>query len=326
MRVVRMLIVLMAAVVLVGLAARTSARAGFARSSKETASASDVARSAACPIAGQCAVDPKTGCPLGGPSGGPHPASPAPVEPTGSQRCVLVPSTLFYISGRTTTGCTEVLFIQLKLQPGISQYESVVYSLVGEGTRWWADPSTPLDQTGRATHAGETYKTGVMSYTVPQGYLAWDVAGGSGGPTSCTDKVPPPGLTEGFAAWGVKGSGTTTGGGTGGTARIQVHGPRHIAYQHSFNQVITGVAGGSADYVQSGEQLGWARCATTLAAEQARSGFTPWPSGTGAVHGSFRLVARFYARNKLRHAICAYLINEATKATYAHAANYWSNS
>jgi hypothetical protein len=323
-----MLIVLVAAVALVSAAAQTRAQAGFAQGASS-------ARAAACPIAGQCAVDAKTGCPLGGPASGAHPASPAPVKPTGSQRCVLVPSTLFYVSGRTTTGCTEVLFIQLKLQPGITQYESVVYSLVGEGTRWWADPSTPLDQTGAATHAGQTYKTGVMTYTVPQGYLAWDVAGGSGGPTSCTDKVPPPGLTEGFAAWGVKGSATSTGGGGTGKsdgadgadgAVIHVHGPRHIAYQHSFDQVITGTTGRSGDYVESGEQLGWARCATTLAAEQARSGFTPWPSGTGAVHGRFRLIARFYARNKLRHAICAYLIKESTRQTYAHAANYWSNS
>jgi hypothetical protein len=108
---------------------------------------------------------------------------------------------------------------------------------------------------------------------------------------------------------------------------IHVHGPTHIAYQHSFNQVVTGSTGRSAaDYVESGEQLGWTHCASTLTAEQARAGFTPWPTGTGTVHGKFRLVAQFYARNKLRHAICSYLINEGTKQTYAHAANYWSNS
>lgn len=315
MRLSGMLILLVAIAALIGVGAEAKAQA--------PSSTHRVAHAAACPITGQCAVDPKTGCPLGGPSSGAHPAAPAPIRLTAPQHCVLVPSTLFYVSGRNASGCTEVLFIQLKLQPGITQYESVVYSLVGEGTRWWADPRTPLDQTGPATQPGHTFTSGVMSYTVPKGYLAWDVAGGSGSPTSCTDKVPPPGLTEGFAAWGVQGS-ASAGGASGG--QIHVQGPTHIVYHRSFVQTVSGTAAGAANYVQSGEQLGWARCATTLAAEQARPGFTLWPSGSGTVHGSFHLVARFYARNRLRHAICSYLINSSTKQTFAHAANYWSNA
>lgn len=318
MRFLAMLTTLVAAATLVTLTAQANAHTGSGHVWTKT---TVIARSATCPIAGQCAVDPKTGCPLGGPSSGAHPASPAPIKVAPPLKCVLVPSTLFYVSGRNASGCTEVLFIQLKLQSGISQYESVVYSLVGEGTRWWADPSTPLDQTGPATQPGHTFRSGVMSYTVPRGYLAWDVAGGSAGPTGCTDKTPPPGLTEGFAAWGVKGSG-----GSAAAGRIRVAGPTHIAFHRSFVQTITGTSSALADYVVSGEQLGWARCASTLTAEQTRSGWTQWPTGTGAVHGSFRLVARFYARNRLRHAICSYLINSSTRHTYAHAANYWSNA
>jgi hypothetical protein len=160
--------------------------------------------------------------------------------------------------------------VQVKLQPGITRYESVVYSKIGLGTRWWADPQTPQDETGPATQPGHTFAYGAMSYTVPQGYLAWDV---------------------------------------------------------TFNEVVTGTAAGAANYVVSGEQLGWTpRCASTLLAEQHRSGWIQWPTGTGPVHGTFRLVALFYSRNHLKHGICSYLVNSSTKHTYAHASRYWSNS
>ena len=291
------------------------------------ASAQGGARSAAaCPVAGQCGVDPKTHCPTGGPASGTYPASPAPIQVKAPTKCVSVPTTLFYVRGNDAYGCSEVLFVQIKLQPGIKRYESVVYSEIGLGTRWWADPSTPLDQTGPATHAGQTFRYGSMSYTVPQGYLAWDVGGGSSGnPAGCTDKAPPAGVF-GQAGWGVKTAKKKTGSG-GGTRRISIHGPTHNAYHVTFDEVVTGTAGGQANYVQSGEQLGWSpRCAATLKAEEHRSGWTPWPTGTGSVHGHFQLVAAFYSRNHLKHGICSYLVDQATKHTYAHAAHYWSNS
>lgn len=91
--------------------------------------------------------------------------------------------------------------------------------------------------------------------------------------------------------------------------------------------VTTGTASGAANFVVSGEQLGSTpACASTLVAEQSRATFTRWPTGNGAVHGHFRLVAKFYSQNHLRHAFCAYLINRVTGHTYAHAANYWSNA
>jgi hypothetical protein len=284
------------------------------------------ARSAtACPVTGQCGVDPKTHCPTGGPSSGAHPASVAPIKVSPPAKCVSVPTTLFYVHASNALSCNEVLFVQVKLQPGIKRYESVVYSEIGLGTRWWADPSTPLDQTGPATHAGQTFKYGLVAYTVPKGYLAWDVGGGTGGPTSCTDTAPPSGV-YGQAGWGVK-TATKKTGSSHGSSKMSIHGPTHNLYHVSFNQVITGTASAKANYVQSGEQLGWTpRCASTLTAEEQRSGWTPWPTGTGPVHGHFRLVAAFYSHNHLKHGICAYLINSSTKHTYAHAARYWSNS
>ncbi len=286
-------------------------------------SSAHASAAAPCPVAGQCAVNAKTGCPKGGPSSGSNVASPAPIQVAPPKKCVSVPTTLFYVRASDATGCTEILFVQVKLQSGISQYESVVYAKIGEGTRWWADPPTPEDQTGPATHAGHTFAYGSASYTVPHGYLAWDVgAGTSGNPAGCNDTAPPSGV-YGQAGWGVKGTGS--GGGTG--AKLSIHGPTHNAFHVTFNEVVTGTAGGSANYVQSGEQLGWSpKCAPTLTAEQSRSTWTAWPTGTGSVSGHFTLVAAFYSRNHLKHGICSYLINASTKHTYAHASRYWSNS
>lgn len=144
------------------------------------------------------------------------------------------------------------------------------------------------------------------------------------GPAGCNDTAPPSGV-YGQAGWGVKPRKSKSGAGHGNT--ISIHGPTHNAFHVTFNEVVTGSAGGKANYVQSGEQLGWTpHCASTLVAEERRSGWTPWPTGTGPVHGHFQLTAAFYSRNHLKHGICSYLINVSTKHTYAHAARYWSNS
>jgi hypothetical protein len=162
---------------------------------------------AGCPLAGQCNINPRTDCPTGGPASGLNAGPPAPFKASSVKKCVRVSTTLVYSRGRNKTGCSEVMFVQLKLQRGISDYETVVYSTVGLGTRWWADPNTPLDQTGPATHAGHTFTSGLAKYTVPRGYIAWDVGGGSGGPKGCTDTVPSvlaSGLIDGWAGWGVR--------------------------------------------------------------------------------------------------------------------------
>ena len=315
----RQLRILWRAAALAGLVGVLWAAVGVPGSSAHPASA------AACPVAGQCGINAKTGCPKGGPASGPNAASSAPIQGVAPpEKCVSVPTTLFYVRGSNATGCSEVLFVQVKLQPGISQYETVVYSKIGEGTRWWADPQTPQDQTGPATHAGHTFSYGAMSYTVPQGYLAWDVGGGSqGDPSGCSTQVPGPPAIFGYAGWGVKG--TASGGGTG--SKISIHGPTHNAFHVTFNEVVTGTASGAANYVQSGEQLGWTpKCASTLTAEESRSTWTAWPTGTGSVSGHVSLVASFYSRNHLKHGICSYLINSTTKHTYAHASRYWWNS
>jgi hypothetical protein len=307
MRATRMLAVLVVTMTAVGvLLLGAGARGADARAGSTRTVAAD-----SCPVAGQCGVNAKTGCPTSGP-----------IQVSAPEKCVSVPTTVFWVNGTAPSGgCTNILFVQIKLQPGISRYESVVYSTVGEGTRWWADPPTPLDQTGPATHAGQTFADGAASYTVPAGYVAWDV-GDYAGP--CLTTVSPD-LAKGWAGWGVEG-GAASGGGKG-SGTMAISGPTHNLFHVSFSEVVTGTAGGAANYVVSGEQLGWTpRCASTLLTEQRRPGWIQWPTGTGPVHGTFRLVALFYSRNHLKHGICSYLVNSSTKHTYAHAARYWSNS
>lgn len=109
--------------------------------------------------------------------------------------------------------------------------------------------------------------------------------------------------------------------------RIHVHGPKANAYHTYFNETVSGHASGGANYVISGEQLNkGSGCAATYKLERIRSDFYPWTTGTGPVHGSFSLVAKFWARNHGTHGICSYLIHHSTGKTYAKAGLFWTNS
>jgi len=72
----------------------------------------------------------------------------------------------------------------------MDQYEAVVYSTVGEGTRWWSDPGMP-----------SPIVYGGASYTVPKGYQAWQVGGGGGGGPCTSSSTPTDWVGEG--AWGI---------------------------------------------------------------------------------------------------------------------------
>jgi hypothetical protein len=88
--------------------------------------------------------------------------------------------------------------------------------------------------------------------------------------------------------------------------------------------VVVSVAVGVASSSAHGRAQTAAAC--PVAGQCGVNPNTGRPTGTGAVHGHFRLVARFYSQNHLRHAVCSYLINRATRRTYAHGARYWSNA
>lgn len=124
------------------------------------------------------------------------------------------------------------------------------------------------------------------------------------------------------------GSGTKTSTTCGRRAEtIGVAGPTANVFHTYFDETVSGSSCGAADYVISGEQLYPAGgCAATYLAESRKSDWYQWPTGTGAVRGHFRLVARFWARNHQKHGICTYLVNRATRQTYAHASRWWNNS
>jgi hypothetical protein len=115
--------------------------------------------------------------------------------------------------------------------------------------------------------------------------------------------------------------------GTHGANKISIQGPTANVFHTYFNESVSGFATGSANYVISGEQLNpGGGCATTFTAERTRSDWYQWPTGTGAVHGNFSLVAKFWARNHSEHGICSYLVNRTTRHTYAHSSRWWNNS
>jgi hypothetical protein len=112
-----------------------------------------------------------------------------------------------------------------------------------------------------------------------------------------------------------------------GTNRIGVRGPTANASNVFFNETVFGCATGKANYVISGEQRTRSGgCAHTYSAEAARSSFSGWPTGTGRVHATFSLVAKFYSHLPGTHGICSYLVNRSTKHTYARAGRFWTNS
>ncbi len=262
---------------------------------------------APCPVAGQCEVNPTTQCPTLGP-----------LQPKAPQKCLPLPVTIFWITGKAPGGgCNDELIVQVAISPADREYEAAVYSTIGEGSRWWAFPHS---QNGPGQGPGEAVTNDAATYTVPAGSHAWQVGGGSNGESH--GACPAPGMDwVGVGAWAVS---TPVEPGSGA---IHVKGPTRNAFHTRFKEAVSGSAHGAANYVISGEQLNPAGgCASTYTAESAKADWMRWPTGTGNVHGGFSLVARFYAKNHGKHGICSYLINRATNQTYAHAGLFWRNT
>jgi hypothetical protein len=195
---------------------------------------------------------------------------------------VQIAGTVVNVKGHAANGgCSNLEVIQVTIPPAGEQFEAAWYSEIGLGTRWWQSPGEP-----------SPIVNGAASYTTPPGQAAWSGAGGNGGPGVCNEGIPA--KTFGVKAWALtSGKGSGGGGGGRGSGRLSVRGPTHNAFHVLFNQVVTGSASGAANYVVSGEQLGWTpRCASTLASEESRPSWQRWPTGTGPVHAHFRLVAR----------------------------------
>jgi hypothetical protein len=294
--VVAMLAISLAAVVV---PSGAMARAGAARESVHQSSG-------ACPIAGQCTLDPKTSCPTQGP-----------LQPTAGQHCVRLGSRVFFVKAVANNRCVTEVLVRVRVPAGLTEYEAVVYSTVGSGTRWWSTPDK--NGNGAGWGPGQVVSAyGAVNYTVPAGFHAWQVGGGSS-PAPCN-----PGKD-----WVGKGAWAIITPATGGSGALTIHGPTNNGYHVHFIETVSGTASGGANYVISGEQLDpTGGCAPTVAAESAKGplDWMQWPTGNGPVHGHFSLVAKFYSANYGRHGMCAYLVNRTTNEVYARASQWWTNA
>jgi hypothetical protein len=125
-----------------------------------------------CPIPGQCTVDPKTNCPTMGP-----------LQPSPGQRCVQLGSRVFFVNAVANGRCATELLVRVRVPTSMTEYEAVVYSTVGLSTRWWSNPDK--NGNGSGWGPGQVVSAyGAVSYTVPAGFHAWQVAGGTS-PAPC---------------------------------------------------------------------------------------------------------------------------------------------
>jgi hypothetical protein len=184
------------------LAAVAAMLAGLAGVVHAPARASVMAVPKATPPQGYTTLD-RHGCPIYHPGSGGKIAAFGDGGPTTTllkhgQHCVALPTTVFTLTNTSGGRCAALTIVEAAYPKGIGPIAAVVYSTVGEGTRWWEQPVNSITGTGPGTGAGETTSFGDISYKVPKGYYAWQVGGGSG-PDPCG---PSPKL-DGWAAWGI---------------------------------------------------------------------------------------------------------------------------
>ena len=136
------------------------------------------------------------------------------------------------------------------------------------------------------------------------------------------------GQTYAFAgAWWTNGGAAAN---TPGSGTLTLSGPTANKLDARFSYTISGSASGAADHVVAWEQYNeLGGCAATYDVERARSGSAAYELSlfvNSAVTASYSLVARFDAIHAGTHGLCAYLINDASGQTYAHAGAWWTNS
>ncbi len=176
--------------------------AGLAGIVHVPATASVMAAPKATPPQGYTTLD-RHGCPIYHPGSGGKIAAFGDGGPTTTflkhgQHCVALPTTVFTITNTSGGRCAALTIVQAAHPKGIGPIAAVVYSTVGEGTRWWEQPLNSITGTGPGTGPGHTTSFGDISYKVPKGYYAWQVGGGSG-----PDPCGPPPILDGWAAWGI---------------------------------------------------------------------------------------------------------------------------
>ena len=223
----------------------------------------------------------------------PHPAPVAPIKLSPPKKRVSVPTTLFYVRGNDAYGCSEILFVQIKLQPGIKRYESVVYSLIGlrhplVGRPFDSAQSRPYRPRRLQRHSSAVGR-------LRPGRLGRQTARSRRrrrARQQISIRRPDP-------------------------QRL----PRHV--QRGRDRVRR--RQGELRPERGAARLDAALCfdarrrGTALGLDAVADGNRPRPRSLPAHRGVL-------LPQPPKHGICSYLINVSTKHTYAHAARYWSNS
>jgi len=104
---------------------------------------------------------------------------------------------------------------------------------------------------------------------------------------------------------------------------LTLHGPNANVEGTPFQYTASGRTSGAANYIVAWEAPYAPSCASKYTVESKRSGIATFTSQTVAKH--FSLVIHFFARNLLKHRLCAYLINRSSHATFAYAEASWHN-
>lgn len=111
----------------------------------------------------------------------------------------------------------------------------------------------------------------------------------------------------------------------GAGSTIRLAGPQVNAFHTPFHYVASGTARGAANHVWAWETPATRACAATYKEEIRRGRIFLFVSKPLARNRSFSFVIRFYARNRESHRLCAYVVNQRSGATLAHAEASWRN-
>lgn len=106
---------------------------------------------------------------------------------------------------------------------------------------------------------------------------------------------------------------------------LTLRGPHVNTFGASFQYMASGSTHGGANYVYAWESPFGKSCASTYRTESKRSGLALFVSKALAKNTHFSFVIPFMARNTEQHRLCAYVVNRASGATFAHAAASWKN-
>jgi hypothetical protein len=107
---------------------------------------------------------------------------------------------------------------------------------------------------------------------------------------------------------------------------IVLRGPHVNKFGTAFKYTASGSASGPANFVWGWEAPYGTMCASKYSAESKRPGIFLFVNKSVAKNARFSITINFLARNLERHRFCAYVVNKASRKTFAHAETTWTNT